>query len=82
MRVARATLCWDCAKACGGCSWSDWQEHTPVPGWVAEPTMLRMNNDTYTRSYIVDSCPEFVRDPPAAKERRDRWAEEATRRGR
>lgn len=44
-------LCWCCAKAVGGCAWSDGLE--PVEGWdVVEE-----------RSGIsVVRCPEFVRD--------------------
>lgn len=48
------TLCWECANACGGCSWSESLE--PVKGWEAEPVTIK--------SYAVDSflvkwCPEF-----------------------
>ena len=60
--MAKHTLCWDCAKACGGCSWSNHLEHLPVPGWQAEDTKVRMNNDTYEPSFIVLACPEFDRD--------------------
>lgn len=60
--VKKMTLCWDCAKACGGCSWSDHFEHSPVPGWEAEETHLRLDNNGNGTSYIVLSCPEFERD--------------------
>ena len=56
------TLCWDCANATGGCSWSDYWEHSPVPGWIAIPTKLKLNNETNGSSYAVISCPEFIRD--------------------
>ena len=56
------TVCWDCRKACGGCSWSNHWDHTPVPGWTAVETKVRMNNDVYAQSYIVLECPEFDRD--------------------
>lgn len=49
------TLCWDCAKAIGDCSWS--RSLIPVKGWKAIPTF----NGCPT-SYIVRECPEFVRD--------------------
>lgn len=58
----RQTLCWGCAKATGGCSWSDHCEHSPVPGWEAEPTKLRINNGEFSDSYIVKSCPQFEPD--------------------
>lgn len=45
------TLCWDCAKACGGCRWSDVLR--PVLKWQTEPT----NN-----GLRVVNCPEFERD--------------------
>ena len=56
------SLCWDCAKACGRCSWSNHWEHIPVPGWTAERTKVRMNNNTYADTYLVIECPEFERD--------------------
>ena len=59
--MIKHTLCWDCANACGGCSWSDHFDHTPVPGWTAEPAKIRMQK-SYEDSYIVIECPEFKRD--------------------
>ena len=56
------TLCWDCAKACGRCPWSDPEYHRTVSGWDVIPTKIRMNKDTFADSYIVISCPEFERD--------------------
>lgn len=59
------TLCWDCANACGGCSWSS-REAQPVDGWDATPTKVNMtiehNQPRSVDSYIVHSCPQFVRD--------------------
>ena len=49
------TLCWDCANACVGCSWS--RQFLPVKGWKA----TRTYGKTFD-SYIVHECPEFVRD--------------------
>ena len=43
----RPTLCWSCARACGGCSWTDRDPKTPevrfepVDGWEAEKTVVR-----------------------------------------
>lgn len=60
------TLCWDCERACGGCSWS--QSLKPVHGWTA--TKLQMKTRTEwngqpgrdVASYIVHDCPQFKRD--------------------
>lgn len=60
--MIKHTLCWDCARACGGCSWSNHWEHRPVAGWTAVETRVRMNNNEYEPSYIVIACPEFDRD--------------------
>ena len=56
------TLCWDCRKACGGCSWSNYDERRPVPGWTAVETKIRMKTDVFEPSCIVIACPEFERD--------------------
>ena len=56
------TLCWDCANATGGCSWSDHWKHQPVKGWYAVRNDLKSKEGTMVESYIVISCPEFVRD--------------------
>ena len=52
------TLCWDCARACGGCEWSRAVDPEPVPGWTARPTV----NGNGTESYLVEDCPLFERD--------------------
>lgn len=54
------TICWECANACGGCSWSR-KKAKPVPGWDA------IRHDLYggIESYIVISCPEFAPDEKA-----------------
>ena len=58
----RQTLCWQCAKACGGCSWSR-LAHKPVDGWTAERRDIYIQNKPDPlESYIVESCPEFVSD--------------------
>ena len=56
------TLCWDCDNATGGCSWSEHMNHTPVKGWYAVRNDIKTKEGTHTESYIVISCPEFVRD--------------------
>lgn len=53
--IEKATqLCEHCAKACGGCNWSDGLE--PVEGWDAQPVTIENKSE----SYIVRQCPEFV----------------------
>lgn len=55
-------LCWDCASACGGCSWS--REGKPVPGWEAEQTSILCctgRQAVRTESYKINFCPEFRR---------------------
>ena len=57
------TLCWDCANATGGCTWSRLLE--PVEGWTAirikgKPYKLDPEIDTDT--FLVQKCPEFMRD--------------------
>ena len=52
------TICWNCKKAIGGCTWSDFFK--PVKGWTAEQTRPA-GSKPYT-SYIVEKCPEFERD--------------------
>lgn len=57
------SICWDCRKACGGCSWVD--EFIPVKGWKAcqKPIKAEHNGqDLILGSYLVRSCPEFIRD--------------------
>lgn len=55
-------ICIDCKKACGDCSWSEWDVEKggtafkPVPGWKLEEYVL----DGLPRQYIV-YCPEFER---------------------
>lgn len=56
------TLCWGCANATGGCCWSDYWKHRPVPGWKAERNDIRINSGLSAESYIVYECPEYVPD--------------------
>lgn len=65
------TLCWDCANACCGCTWS--QSLRPVKGWKA----IQVHNNAFT-SYIVQECPEFKRDAYQGGVKRMKKKEEAT----
>ena len=65
-RKPNDTLCWDCAKAYGKCSWSD-GSFTPVDGWDAQ--LVYKNAPDYrspatkeflSTSYIVKRCPQFI----------------------
>ena len=61
----KPTLCWKCANACGGCSWSN-GSFTPVVGWKAKKTVISANHGggfhADIESYIVKSCPQFRDD--------------------
>ncbi len=64
--------CWDCINACGGCSWSANGE--PVPGWKAEPVIIRNNmgrdpDDFSAKSYRIYACPQFRADPRRAHDK-------------
>ena len=59
MVVSEPTLCWDCARAIGGCSWVD--DKKPVEGWTATQTQKKSTLITY-ESYCVHDCPMFKRD--------------------
>lgn len=52
-------LCWNCKKACGGCSWS--KGFVPIVGWDATPHITDEDNERPIHTYHVKSCPEFVR---------------------
>lgn len=58
------SICWDCAKACGKCSWSTPPSYKPIPGWKAIRNDIKCKGKTVTtvESYIVEECPEFVPD--------------------
>lgn len=68
------SLCWYCANAYGGCSWSG-RSKEPVDGWDAfqiDQTVTDCNRckpkKRKIESYIVVECPQFDLD--------DRFAEE------
>ena len=51
------TICWHCAKACGGCPWSARSE--PIEGWTAEHSLIQMETGRYADTYEVIACPQF-----------------------
>lgn len=59
------SLCVSCEKCDGRCLWSRKPIFRPVPGWVAEPTVIRCGKYNgvmrLQRSYLVLSCPEYER---------------------
>lgn len=57
-RMEYGQLCWHCAKACGGCAWSD--KDLPVEGWEAEGTVVKDEEGQF-ESYHVKKCPEFIK---------------------
>lgn len=58
------TLCWECANATGGCSWS--KKFIPVEGWTAKRTTMTLGYNTgrprKATSYVVKKCPEYTPD--------------------
>ena len=52
------TLCWNCKKAIGECSWS--KSFKPVKGWNA--IRYEKEGSTPYVTYTVLDCPEFERD--------------------
>ena len=67
MRKGQNSICWDCGKACGGCSWSDHNEHRPVSGWTAERTSIKGDKGARVESFLVIECPEFEQDRRSGK---------------
>jgi len=70
-----SSICFDCANAVGGCSWSRRDEATgeikfePVPGWTAqEVCRYDDNRKQYTKSWRITACPLFVPDEGEDKE--------------
>lgn len=67
----KSNICFDCQRACGGCSWSACHPVTgqplfiPVPGWTAEPSKLYSAHGSHKRetwTYHITACPLFLRD--------------------
>lgn len=64
---AFTSLCWECANAYGGCSWTGRDEtgkvmFQPVEGWDAIETTVSLGGRRTEKSYKVISCPEFLRE--------------------
>ena len=64
------SICFDCKKACGDCSWSAYDpvagklKWEPVEGWVAEPVLYPPSAPYQKPSWRVIECPEFEPDGP------------------
>lgn len=67
----KSTLCWDCKRATGLCSWSRYHSPAPVPGWIAQDTSFRekIGGMYYMRQrYCVLDCPLFIPDDDSDRE--------------
>lgn len=65
MKRQADTLCWTCRRATdSSCAWVRFFE--PVKGWRAEETVIfqRGAQKEKTLSFIVKSCPLYVKDDP------------------
>ena len=70
--ASQSNICFDCKKACGGCSWSEVDPDTgkvrfePVPGWTAEKTYMlvcpRGGQRKWVETFRITACPEFDLD--------------------
>lgn len=66
--AGKASICFDCRKACGDCSWSGRDPKTmqlmwkPIDGWVAERVMFPPSGKYRKPSWRVIKCPEFEPD--------------------
>lgn len=70
----KANICFECQKACGGCSWSAVDPVThklrfePVPGWTAKKVLMKSwswkTRCEYVETYHITACPEFEPDKP------------------
>lgn len=76
-KLNKANICIECKNACGGCSWTRWDEKRgrvafePVPGWTAEKVPFRGQHGSFsTRNYTIEeldytykitACPKFER---------------------
>lgn len=65
--MKKETICWKCQNF-AKCSWS---RGIPVENWDATPTIRKEIEDgeeIITRSYCVNSCPQFLEDVLVEKE--------------
>lgn len=53
-------MCWRCANACGGCSWS--RDYKPVKGWKAIRVAVKHRGELEFYSYRIIFCPQFKKD--------------------
>lgn len=70
----KTNICFDCKKACGGCSWSEIDPKTgkprfePIEGWKAKPNKLlggiSAGKRYYVSTYEISECPLFEPDEP------------------
>lgn len=76
-KTNKANICIECKNACGGCSWTRWDEKRgrvafePVPGWTAKKVRFRGQHGGFsTRNYTLEeldytykitACPLFER---------------------
>lgn len=64
-RIYGASICFDCQNACGRCEWPAIDQKTgkpgfkPVPGWTAEPSIIRTSGRKPAESFRVTACPKF-----------------------
>lgn len=53
------TLCWECSKGVRECQWMS--DLKPIPGWIAEKTVIINGKRRGFQSYCVTKCPLFER---------------------
>lgn len=78
---SKANICFDCDRACGGCSWTEIDPETekprfePVPGWTAKKVKLRLGACNklvnIAETYHITACPLFTPDPLGRTEEQD-----------
>ena len=54
----KSSICADCVRCVGLCSWS--AKFVPIPGWDADVVLRRNTDGTYTKGFNVKSCPLFT----------------------
>lgn len=87
--TGKPNICFECAKACGGCSWSAVDPKTnkikfePVKGWTAEKRSLlvgfEQNRRRYVETYHITACPEFDQEKPRNTSNHQEISEDAFR---
>lgn len=59
--MKESSICWNCKKCYGGCSWS--KDFIPVENWEADfLTLSKGSAYQALETYIVKKCPEFESD--------------------